>query len=106
MKAFCDKQTSVLRLKKIDRTVGTDQIILYTCLPGIMPNKGQQNARSIDTCPRSHPHVCDEMIKRSKTRSQMRQQWSRARSFVREVNTPWERQNFGQNRGWNPYVKE
>lgn len=37
--------------------MGTDQVILYTCLTGIMPNKGRQNARSIDTCP-GYTHTC------------------------------------------------
>ena len=69
-----------------------------------MPNKDQTKRSTHLHVSRLHSHVCDGMIKSLKTRSQTRQQWSRARSFVREVNTPWERRNFDQNRGKDPYV--
>lgn len=42
--SFYAKQTSLLRLKKTDRTVGTDQVIGYTCLTGVVPNKGNKRS--------------------------------------------------------------
>lgn len=89
------QKRSLLRLKKADHTVGKVPLIPLHLSRSHVEQKIRNN-RNSDTC-HADAHTCAiKMIKRSKTRSSVIKQWSRAWSFVRSVNNPWERSELDQ----------